>query len=131
MGASCKRLHEPKLNGIESAIGMGSGIGEQRMFGKDRTAFPKALERLTAGDKGRPLIFYCLSSMCWHSYNASLRAMEEGYTQVMWYRGGLEAWTQRVGDLAPLLACGGRFVLRENRAQHGRRRRPLARAYAA
>jgi len=92
-------LGRPEM--IESAVGMGTGIGEQRMFGKDRTAFPKALERLTAGDKGRPLIFYCLSSMCWHSYNASLRALEEGYTQVMWYRGGLDAWKASNGPTVP------------------------------
>ena len=92
-------LGRPEM--IESAVGMGSGIGEQRMFGKDRTSFPKALERLTGGDKGRALVFYCLSSSCWHSYNASLRAIEEGYTNVVWYRGGLDAWRASGGKTVP------------------------------
>jgi rhodanese-related sulfurtransferase len=26
------------------------------------------------------------------SYNAALRAVNLGYTQVFWYRGGIEAW---------------------------------------
>ena len=28
------------------------------------------------------------------SYNASLRAINLGYTNVLWYRGGIEAWKQ-------------------------------------
>lgn len=28
------------------------------------------------------------------SYNAALRAINMGFTQVYWYRGGVEAWRQ-------------------------------------
>jgi 3-mercaptopyruvate sulfurtransferase SseA len=28
------------------------------------------------------------------SYNAALRAINLGYTNVLWYRGGIEAWQQ-------------------------------------
>ncbi|MDQ6638660.1 MAG: rhodanese-like domain-containing protein, partial [Pseudomonadota bacterium] len=80
---------------------MGNGIGEQRMFGKDRDGFPKALERLTGGDKSRAVVFYCRSSSCWHSYNASLHAIEAGYTNVMWYRGGIDAWRAADGRTVP------------------------------
>jgi PQQ-dependent catabolism-associated CXXCW motif protein len=52
----------------------------------------QALQQQTAGNKGVPLIFYCLSDQCWMSYNASLRAINAGYTNVLWYRGGLTAW---------------------------------------
>jgi len=86
---------------IESAQGLGNGIGEQRMFGKDVAMFPKALETLTGGDKGKPIVFYCRSSTCWHSYNASLRAVEAGYTNVFWYRGGIDAWQQSGGATVP------------------------------
>lgn len=88
---------------IDSAHGMGQGIGEQRMFGRDRSNFPKALERLTGGDKGRALVFYCRGSMCWHSYNASLHALDAGYTNVMWYRGGIDAWKASGGKTVPYL----------------------------
>ena len=91
---------------IESAQGLGSGIGEQRMFGKDVAMFPKALETLTGGDKGRPIVFYCRSSSCWHSYNASLRAVEAGYTNVLWYRGGIDAWQQSGGATVPYAMSG-------------------------
>lgn len=50
------------------------------------------LGQATGGDTAVPLIFYCASTQCWMSYNAALRAINLGYTNVLWYRGGLEAW---------------------------------------
>jgi rhodanese-related sulfurtransferase len=50
------------------------------------------LNQVTQGNKETPLVFYCLSTQCWMSYNASLRAIKMGYTNVLWYRGGIEAW---------------------------------------
>lgn len=35
-----------------------------------------------------PLVFYCHHHHCWLSYNAALRAIKLGYTNVMWYRWG-------------------------------------------
>lgn len=50
------------------------------------------LEKLTGGRKSAPLVFFCLSSECWLSYNAGLRAIELGYANVYWFRGGTDAW---------------------------------------
>jgi PQQ-dependent catabolism-associated CXXCW motif protein len=50
------------------------------------------LQQATQGRRDLPLVFYCASSHCWMSYNAALRAIRLGYTNVLWYRGGLEAW---------------------------------------
>jgi PQQ-dependent catabolism-associated CXXCW motif protein len=50
------------------------------------------LQQVTRGNKDMPLVFYCQSIECWMSYNAALRAVNLGYTQVFWYRGGIEAW---------------------------------------
>lgn len=50
------------------------------------------LQQVTQGRKDVPLIFYCQSTQCWMSYNAALRAINMGYTNVLWYRGGIEAW---------------------------------------
>lgn len=52
------------------------------------------LQQMTQGKKDTPLVFYCLSTQCWMSYNAALRAINMGYTNVLWYRGGIEAWKQ-------------------------------------
>ena len=54
--------------------------------------FGNFLQQVTQGRKDVPLVFYCQSTMCWMSYNAALRASRLGYRQVLWYRGGLEAW---------------------------------------
>lgn len=45
-------------------------------------------------DKAAPLVFYCLSWECWLSYNAALVALELGYRNVYWYRGGIQAWNE-------------------------------------
>ena len=50
------------------------------------------LGQRTEGRKDVALVFYCLSRECWMSYNAALRAIHAGYTNVLWYRGGIEAW---------------------------------------
>lgn len=61
----------------------------------------QALAALTAGDRDRPLVFFCASAQCWLSYNAALRAVRLGYRQVLWYRGGIEAWGAGGGALTP------------------------------
>jgi PQQ-dependent catabolism-associated CXXCW motif protein len=61
----------------------------------------KTLHALTQGDRRRPVVFFCASAACWLSYNAALRAVALGYQEVYWYRGGIEAWIDSDGDLAP------------------------------
>jgi PQQ-dependent catabolism-associated CXXCW motif protein len=56
--------------------------------------FGQFLGQATGGNKQYPLVLYCLSTQCWMSYNAALRAINLGYTNVLWYRGGIEAWKQ-------------------------------------
>ncbi|MEO7431917.1 MAG: rhodanese-like domain-containing protein [Dokdonella sp.] len=67
--------------------------------------FGKYLQQVTRGSKARPLVFYCLNTHCWMSYNASLRAIHMGYSQVYWYRGGVEAW-QQVQQLSAGMSAG-------------------------
>jgi PQQ-dependent catabolism-associated CXXCW motif protein len=59
--------------------------GVQQQFGQ-------MLQQVTRGNKEMPLVLYCASPQCWMSYNASLRAIALGYTNVLWYRGGIETW---------------------------------------
>lgn len=60
----------------------------------NQTTLKKILSRLTGGDTARPLTFFCMGASCWESYNAALRAAALGYTDIRWYRGGLQAWQQ-------------------------------------
>ena len=51
-----------------------------------------ALDPITGGDRNRAIVFLCASSTCWLSDNAALFALEAGYSDVLWYRGGLLSW---------------------------------------
>jgi PQQ-dependent catabolism-associated CXXCW motif protein len=50
------------------------------------------LERLTGGDKTKPVLIYCLID-CWMSWNAAKRALEYGYSNIFWYPDGTDGWT--------------------------------------
>jgi len=57
------------------------------------------LTLLTDGERSKPLVFYCANAMCWFSYNAAQRARHMGYTNVSWYRGGLQDWGMHGDEL--------------------------------
>lgn len=67
--------------------GLGSDFNDQT-----QARLVKHAMRLTGSDKGRTVVVFCLSEMCWLSYNTSLRLAQAGFTDVRWYRGGHEAW---------------------------------------
>lgn len=71
---------------------------------EDRTQeqLAQMLEQATRGNANAPLVFYCQGPQCWMSYNAALRAIALGYRNVLWYRGGMEAWNR----------AGQRFAVR-------------------
>jgi PQQ-dependent catabolism-associated CXXCW motif protein len=69
----------------------GAGRGESFIDSVQAQLLP-LLAQLTGGDKTKPMAFFCASSECWLSYNAALRAVAGGYSQVYWYRGGIDAW---------------------------------------
>lgn len=58
---------------------------------EEEVYFRENLSRLTAGDPQRPLIFYCLAD-CWMSWNAAKRAIDWGYSAVMWFPEGTDGW---------------------------------------
>ena len=49
------------------------------------------LERATGGNRAHPIVFYCRID-CWMSWNAAKRAVSGGWTNVHWYRDGIEDW---------------------------------------
>lgn len=62
--------------------------------------FKTNLERLTGGDKSRPLVIYCVAD-CWMGWNATKRAVGYGYTAVHWYPEGTDGWRDWDGNMAP------------------------------
>ena len=76
--------------------GLGKGFGDEL-----QSRLGTFLSFLSAGKTDRMLVFLCTGPRCWLSYNAALRAVRLGYTNVRWYRGGIEAWGAGGGALRP------------------------------
>jgi PQQ-dependent catabolism-associated CXXCW motif protein len=51
------------------------------------------LDRVSGGDRGKLLVFYCLRN-CWMSWNAAKRALAMGYSNVAWYPDGTDGWDE-------------------------------------
>jgi PQQ-dependent catabolism-associated CXXCW motif protein len=67
-------------------------VGYGRLAAATDDYFRRSLEALTAGDKTRPLLFFCLPD-CWMSWNAAKRAREDyGYAEVIWFPQGAGGW---------------------------------------
>ncbi|MBV8649996.1 MAG: PQQ-dependent catabolism-associated CXXCW motif protein [Alphaproteobacteria bacterium] len=66
-------------------------VGRGGLSPEFETWFRASLERLTAGDKTAPLVFYCLAD-CWMSWNATKRALSWGYAAAQWYEEGTDGW---------------------------------------
>jgi PQQ-dependent catabolism-associated CXXCW motif protein len=64
--------------------------------------FDLHLSQLTHRDKSHPVVFFCASRMCWLAHNATLRALDLGYTNVYWYRGGRDSWQAAGLPMAPV-----------------------------
>jgi PQQ-dependent catabolism-associated CXXCW motif protein len=62
--------------------------------------FRTALQKLTGGDRTRPILLYCLRD-CWMSWNAAKRALAWGYTQVIWFPDGTDGWGEADLPLEP------------------------------
>jgi PQQ-dependent catabolism-associated CXXCW motif protein len=58
------------------------------------------LARVTSGNRGKLLVFYCLKD-CWMSWNAAKRALAMGYTNVAWYPDGSDGWANAGLPLEP------------------------------
>ena len=48
-----------------------------------------------ASAKDTPLLIYCNGEACLRSTNAATHAVQWGYTQVYWFRGGWQEWTAK------------------------------------
>lgn len=46
-------------------------------------------------DKNAPVIFACNGAECWKSYKSCVTAVNEGFTQVYWFRGGFPEWVAK------------------------------------
>lgn len=71
----------------EPALGQGGSFNDQVQH-----YLADGLRRVIGGRTDVPIVYFCGGIQCWLSYNAALRTIALGHTNVKWYRGGLEAW---------------------------------------
>jgi len=95
---------EPKREHIPGSVWL-PNVGFGELAPDFAEWFADELSSLTAGDKSKPLVFYC-DANCWMSWNAAKRALTElGYTQVYWYPEGAQGWKQAGKALEPAEAA--------------------------
>lgn len=75
-----RRNEEYKKGHIEGSIAL-----------LDKTMTLKSLKNI-APNHNTPLLFYCNGIRCMRSYNASIKAISWGYTNIYWFRGGWKEW---------------------------------------
>ncbi|MEQ1719299.1 MAG: PQQ-dependent catabolism-associated CXXCW motif protein [Hyphomicrobium sp.] len=85
---------EPVHHSIENATWL-ANVGYGVLAPAVEEYYKVNLEKLTGGDKGKAIIMFCLRD-CWMSWNAAKRALTYGYTNVMWFPDGTDAW-QEIG----------------------------------
>jgi tetratricopeptide (TPR) repeat protein len=77
---------------IPGAIGL-QGTGHGASFSENvQGRFSHKIHDLTGGDLTKPVVVFCVNSERFTGYNLALRLVALGYTEVYWYRGGVEAW---------------------------------------
>jgi rhodanese-related sulfurtransferase len=59
----------------------------------DRADDQFALNKLPK-DKNAPFIMYCDGTICWKSYKSAVMAIEAGWKNVYWFRGGFPEWKE-------------------------------------
>jgi rhodanese-related sulfurtransferase len=45
-------------------------------------------------DKNAPLVMYCDGTICWKSYKSAVMAIQAGWKNVYWFRGGFPEWKE-------------------------------------
>ena len=68
-------------------LGLAQPPAAQRVFATE------AIAEATSGDKNRTVVVFERNTRYgWYGYHVVLRLVGLGYTDVRWYRGGLDAW---------------------------------------
>jgi rhodanese-related sulfurtransferase len=67
----------------------------------DEKPFVDQVGTLTSRHYATPLVVFCAGAKCWESYMTATYLVHAGYTRIIWYRGGVEAWEQAGNTLKP------------------------------
>lgn len=83
---AAKKQTLPKANWLN-----GAGWAETKFNKIIDKNFAMVMARI-APNKGTPIVSYCSNWECWLSWNTTMRLSALGYTNLYWYRGGIDAW---------------------------------------
>lgn len=72
--------------------------GYERVSDVEQDRLADGLAQATKGDKTNPVVIFCKKN-CWMSWNAGKRAIELGYTGVIWYPDGADGWSRAGGTM--------------------------------
>jgi len=77
---------------LPGAIGLqGAGYGSD-FSPTMQNRFRRKMTEIANGDLSAPIVSFCVNSERLTGYNLAQRLVSLGYTNVYWYRGGVEAW---------------------------------------
>ncbi|WP_366915224.1 PQQ-dependent catabolism-associated CXXCW motif protein [uncultured Pseudomonas sp.] len=77
-----------------------ANTGDGELAAQWQDYFREHLQQASQGNKAWPLVFYCRAD-CWLGWNAVKRAHHLGYSNLYWYRDGIDAWQQAGLPLLP------------------------------
>jgi len=83
---------DPVHRSIEGAAWM-PNVGYGALSHEMDDYFRARLDALSHGNRDAALVFFCLKD-CWMSWNAAKRALEYGYTNVLWFPDGTDGWQE-------------------------------------
>lgn len=78
---------------VPGAISVPYKEGSAKEVGFDAADDQFALNRLPK-DKNAPFIMYCDGTICWKSYKSAVMAIQAGWKNVYWFRGGFPEWKE-------------------------------------
>lgn len=76
---------------ISGAISVPYKEASAKEVGFDQADDQFALNKLPK-DKNAPFMMYCDGTICWKSYKSALMAIQGGWKNVYWFRGGFPEW---------------------------------------
>ncbi len=84
---------EYKIAHVPGARSVPYKEGSAKEVGFDPGDDQFALNRLPK-DKNAPLMMYCDGTICWKSYKSATLAIQNGWKNVYWFRGGFPEWKE-------------------------------------
>jgi len=78
---------------VPGALSVPYKEGSAKEVGFDQADDQFALNKLPK-DKNAPFMMYCDGTICWKSYKSAVMAIEAGWKNVYWFRGGFPEWKE-------------------------------------